>query len=92
MRFIRNSQKELRADTYKGLADALDQNDFNNAGKKVILPATFVGGPRYMSKKYQDAMAVVRKKGKPDLFAIETHPRLDEIQAICKLFQTEFPD
>ena len=35
---------------------------------RVILPATFTGGPRFMTGQYADAMATVRKLGKPDLF------------------------
>jgi len=55
----------------------------------------FTGDYKLTEKEYMDWHRWMIKaclKGKPDLFAIETHPRLDEIQAICKLFQTEFPD
>ena len=48
----------------------------------IILPSTFIGSPRYMEQLYQDAMAVVRKKGKPDLFITMTYnPNWKEIQA-----------
>ena len=46
----------------------------------MILPATHVGSPRYMNSKYQDAMAIVRAHGKPDLFITITmnpnHPNV----------------
>ena len=38
----------------------------------VILPSTFNGSPRAMNENYQDAMALVRKFGKPDLFITMT--------------------
>ena len=41
-------------------------------GKIIILPSTFVGSPRYMMQNYQDAMAIVRMKGKPELFITMT--------------------
>ena len=32
------------------------------------MPSTFSGSPRAMNENYQDAMALIRKFGKPDLF------------------------
>ncbi|CAG7717446.1 unnamed protein product, partial [Allacma fusca] len=50
------------------------------AGKAVILPSSFMGSPRNMQQLYQDAMAMVRKYGKPDLFlTMTTNPRWREI-------------
>ena len=40
----------------------------NFKGKKVFLPATYHGSPRYMHQKILDAMAYIRKFGKPCLF------------------------
>ncbi|GMF51296.1 unnamed protein product [Phytophthora fragariaefolia] len=49
--------------------------------KRVVLPSTHPGGPRHMFKSYQDAMAVVREFGKPDVFVTMTcSPTWDEIQ------------
>lgn len=46
----------------------------------VILPSTFNGSPRAMNENYQDAMALVRKFGKPDLFITMTcNPSWQEI-------------
>ncbi|KAL3630443.1 hypothetical protein CASFOL_023427 [Castilleja foliolosa] len=50
-----------------GLYDALAKGD-NNAnviGKRVFLPSSFTGGPRYMYKHYQDALAICRVHGNP---------------------------
>ncbi|XP_035841358.1 uncharacterized protein LOC110919437 [Helianthus annuus] len=46
----------------------------------VILPASFTGGPRYMLQQYQDAMAICRWAGTPDLFITMTcNPRWPEV-------------
>ncbi|GBN38461.1 hypothetical protein AVEN_85683-1 [Araneus ventricosus] len=41
-------------------------------GKLIILPSTFQGSPRHMQHNYQDAMAILRKYGSPDLFVTFT--------------------
>ena len=51
-----------------------------NPGKVVILPSSFAGSPRAMQQNFQDAMAIVTNKGKPDLFLTFTcNPRSKEI-------------
>ena len=37
-------------------------------GRTVILPSSFHGSPRAMQQNYQDAMVIIGKFGKPDLF------------------------
>ncbi|KAL0008393.1 hypothetical protein SO802_009895 [Lithocarpus litseifolius] len=39
-----------------------------SAGKRFVLPSSFIGSPRYMIENYQDAMAICRWAGYPDLF------------------------
>ncbi|XP_048619511.1 uncharacterized protein LOC106425566 [Brassica napus] len=70
LRFIRLNQKKLRAELYTNVCDALDSGDTDVAhiGRKVILPSSFTAGPSYMSEKYQDAMALCRFYGSPNLF------------------------
>lgn len=71
LKYIRHNQPRLRAELYAPV---------NGAQAQVILPSTFVGGPRYMAEHYQDAMAIVRKHSKPDLFlTITCNPRWPEI-------------
>lgn len=41
-------------------------------GRVIILPSTFIGSPRNMMQNYQDAMTIVRKYGKPDIFITMT--------------------
>ena len=78
--YHRFNQKRLRADLYSGLADAIAADDVSNAGKRIILAASFKGGPRDMSATYHDAMAIVQKYGKPDLFITFTcNPKWNEI-------------
>jgi len=56
--------------------------DLSNVGNISILPSSFKGGPREMWQLYQDAMAIVRYCGKPDLFITMTcNPLWPEITA-----------
>jgi len=89
LNYIRTHQKELRCDSYTNvLSHHLAGTASNNrssveeapVGKKIILPSSFSGSPRNMQELYQDAMAIVRKFGKPDLFVTMTcNPKWQEI-------------
>lgn len=75
-------QSELRAELYQGLSDSVHAGDTDGSsvGRKIILPSSFIGGPRNMNQLYQDAMAIVRRYGKPDLFITFTcNPKWNEI-------------
>ncbi|XP_021721983.1 uncharacterized protein LOC110689507 [Chenopodium quinoa] len=63
---IRPENMLLRAGRYCGETVA------HNVGRRVILPPTFIGGPRDMKKRYLNAMALVQRYGKPDLFVTIT--------------------
>ena len=61
--------------------DGIYRDDHRPAmvGRK-ILCSSFQGGPRWYNAKFQDAMAIVRKYGKPDLFITMTcNPQWPEI-------------
>ncbi|CAF0897947.1 unnamed protein product [Rotaria sordida] len=59
-------------------------------GRVIILPSSFQGSPRAMQQNYQDAMAIVRKYGKPDLFITFTcNPTWREIEE--QLFPEQTP-
>lgn len=95
--YLQFNQDKLRTDLYNGLVDALNSgdNDLAQTGRRLILPSSFVGGPRYMLNLFQDAMAIVRKYGKPDLFVtITCNPHWPEILAELKPNQTpqDIPD
>ncbi|XP_028649219.1 uncharacterized protein LOC114645542, partial [Erpetoichthys calabaricus] len=83
LQWIKNNQPALRADNYKSLMEYINRDaDMvdHPAGKAVILPSSFQGSPRNMQQHYQDAMAIVRKFGKPDLFITMTcNPKWKEI-------------
>lgn len=67
--YCRTNQKKLRAEKYIHLKDAIrNEKDINDVGKHVVLPSSFIGGPRHMHEYTQDALTYVRKHGRPDLF------------------------
>jgi hypothetical protein len=84
LRWISENQPKLRAETYSSFKGVVaDGDDLNpsDLGVKVILPSSFGGSPRHMAALYQDAMAVVRYFGKPDLFITMTcNPNWPEIK------------
>lgn len=48
---------------------------------RIYLPSSFTNSPRYMQVKYQDAMAIVNRLGKPTYFLTFTcNPKWEEIQ------------
>ena len=81
--FLKHNQPKLRVERYKGLMDFLarDAAEHNREpGRVCILPSTFINSPRNMQQNYQDAMAMVNKFGKPDLFVTFTcNPKWPEI-------------
>ncbi|KAG2211445.1 hypothetical protein INT45_011464 [Circinella minor] len=81
--YIPLNQSRLRSDLYSNVADAvlLGDNDMSNVGRRYILPSSFTGSPRHIQQLYQDAMSIVRRFGKPDLFITFTcNPSWPEIQ------------
>uniref|UniRef100_A0A2N9FGK8 Helitron helicase-like domain-containing protein n=1 Tax=Fagus sylvatica TaxID=28930 RepID=A0A2N9FGK8_FAGSY len=52
LRWVRDNQEDLRREIYSGLMDAVLRGDSDplTVGKRVVLPSTFVGGPRYMAQ------------------------------------------
>ena len=52
-----------------------------SAGRRIILPPTITGSPRYHNECFQNSMAVVRHMGKPDyLITFTTNPNWQDIQ------------
>ncbi|XP_021715907.1 uncharacterized protein LOC110683802 isoform X2 [Chenopodium quinoa] len=72
--FFRQNQDTIRDDLYKGILDTVQSGETSaaNVGHKFILPPSFIGGPRDMKRRYLNAMALVQKYGKPDLFVTMT--------------------
>lgn len=92
LNYLRFNQNDLRIEMYRGLLDALQsraENENMRTGKMIILPSSFQGSPRYMQQNYQDAMAIVRKFGRPDLFVTFTcNPTWPEILENLQDMQT----
>ena len=83
------NQDKLRAETYQGLVDAVNDPSFTSGlskvGSKIILPATYPGSPRAMQQNYLDAMSIVKRSGKPDFFITMTaNPSWPEITAALR--------
>ncbi|XP_045800265.1 uncharacterized protein LOC123894338 [Trifolium pratense] len=72
--FIRENQDKIRCDVLSGLQEAVDRGDVDasTVGKRIILPDSFTGGPRYMFNNCQDAMGICKRFGYPDLFITVT--------------------
>ncbi|XP_073154080.1 uncharacterized protein [Henckelia pumila] len=81
--YCRNNQAELRSEYYQGIVDNINcgKTRGHEIGKRIVLPASFIEGPRDMRKRYLDVMALVRRFGKPDLFITMTcNPEWKEIK------------
>lgn len=92
LNWVRNNQSKLRIELYSGLVDHIntlaDQQGIL-PGVPMVLPSSFQGSPRNMAQNYQDAMAIVRKYGKPDLFVTMTcNPKWKEISDHLPSYQS----
>ncbi|XP_057305337.1 uncharacterized protein LOC130642265 [Hydractinia symbiolongicarpus] len=89
---IRRNQNQLRAESYQGLLDylqnAADQRNLQT-GNVVVLPSTFSGSPRNMHQLYLDAMALVSKKASDRKYSneISKPPILDSTNSLGKTGQ-----
>ena len=83
LNYIRFNQQQIRASVYRGLEDALSQDDhadLNELGQRVILPSSFQGSPRHMYQQFQDGMAIGRYYQKMDLLiTVTANPQWPEI-------------
>ena len=79
--YLRSHQSDLRASLYQGFNDAIDNSvDPHDIGKRIVLPSSYTGGPRYMKQCLQDALTLARFHKKIDLFiTITCNPNWPEI-------------
>ncbi|XP_019225656.1 PREDICTED: uncharacterized protein LOC109207229 [Nicotiana attenuata] len=72
--FVSFNQDLFRMGILQRLLDILKlgERDASNVGKQTFLPNSFIGGPRDMRQRYMDAIALVQRFGKPDLFITMT--------------------
>ena len=79
--WVKTHQKQITAEKWSGLLDAVAENDLQNAGKRIILPPSIYGSPRFYQECFYDAMALVMHFGKPDYFiTVTTNPNWTEIE------------
>ncbi|KAF7826710.1 uncharacterized protein G2W53_017874 [Senna tora] len=66
---FRLHQKELRADSYDTLTQALSRGETtsSNIGKRIVLSSSFTGSERYSRENFQDAMTI--SQDRPDLLS-----------------------
>lgn len=86
--WFRMNQTILRNELYSNICDSVRRGDTStsNVGRGVILPAGYVGSRRYMQQNFQDALAVCRHVGHPDVFLTMTcNSFWDEIQKMMIL-------
>ncbi|KAJ1693623.1 hypothetical protein LUZ63_010321 [Rhynchospora breviuscula] len=89
--YLYNNQDSLRADSVQNIRTAVLEGDMfgHQVGKRVVLPASFVGAPRYLFQNYQDALALCRHLGPPHLFVTFTcNPAWPEITRNLMQHQT----
>lgn len=72
--WFRDHQTTIRNELYRKVCESVSSgdSDASKVGKSVILPAGFVGSRRYMQENFQDALAVCRYVGHPDIFLTMT--------------------
>jgi hypothetical protein len=83
LHWYRDNQDDFLTAHYQGLADAYVADDGTtpeDISRPTILPSSFTGGSRHMQQQFQDAMTIVSRHGKPDLFKTFTcNPKWPEI-------------
>ena len=91
--FIRTQQKKLWVTLLNGLKDVLSMNDdlidLNQLGQHIILPSSYLSGPRDMHQCYLDRMAIACHFKKIDIFlTMIANPGWPEIKRELYLGQT----
>jgi hypothetical protein len=83
LRWYRDNQDDFLTTHYQGLADAYVADDGttpDDISRPTTLPSSFTRGPRHMQQQFQDAMTIVNRHEKPDLFKTFTcNPKWPEI-------------
>ena len=59
--FYRHKKSQLRAELYQRIMGTMFSGECfaANVGRRIILPPSFIGGPRDIKKKYLNAMTLV---------------------------------
>jgi len=74
LQWIKAQQEKLKASQYAAFRRSVDtmtneqtRNDPNK--RPIIIPATLIGGPRFMNEAFYKGMALVKEFGKPDFLS-----------------------
>jgi hypothetical protein len=79
LEWYRFNQATIRADLYSDDIEPGERGE-RSAKDRVILPSSFIGGPRWYSVTYQDTLAIAKVHGVPSLFITVTcNPEWEEI-------------
>jgi len=95
LNWIRNNQRHIGSEVYKGLKDAVTVRDTSvlPIGRRIVLPSTFIGGHRYIVKNYHDAMAIYRSASSSDYFIIFNYnAKWPEIADCLRAFPRQKPE
>ncbi|GJZ46053.1 DNA helicase [Tanacetum coccineum] len=87
--YIRQNQSDIRNEYLSGLYDAIMRGDRDGSdlGTRLVLTASFIGGPRYMYSHYLDALAICRVHGNPSFFITFTcNAKWPEIEEYMEAF------
>ncbi|KAH0633392.1 hypothetical protein KY284_036178 [Solanum tuberosum] len=83
LEYYRFEQSNYRREILQGIVDSVTAGECRGekVGQRVLLPRSFIGGPRDMRRHYMDVMALVQEYGRPDLFiTMMCNPEWKEIQ------------
>ncbi|AQK54412.1 Retrotransposon-like protein [Zea mays] len=96
--YILNNQDKLRIENLQGISDAVSKGCINSEemGKTIVLPASHIGGRRYMIQNYHDSIVICRVHGPPDFFVTFTcnakWPEIIESLYHCGQKNSDAPD
>ncbi|KAL6501969.1 hypothetical protein OROGR_027102 [Orobanche gracilis] len=84
--YLRGEQMRanIRTESFEGIIDSMACKGKlmgSDVGQRFVLPASYVGSPRDMRRRYLNALALVSEYGKPDFFITMTcNPNWPEIR------------
>lgn len=86
--WIAEHQDDFRSEYFHGITDAVSKGcvEGSSVGKQRVVPVSFVGGRRYLTQQFQDAVAICRVYGIPHFFTTFTcNPKWPEIKETVEL-------